>query len=276
MSKIFSRSFRVRYSDLDATGLVSPASCLRYLVETAYDWGEALGLGARDSERLGIFWLIRETELHLVRPLRHNDRFDFTIWMVGWQRVRGTRCFEITREGEVLAWGSQHIVCMDSATLRPTSPPEALIENFRIEQPRVFPFERFPKLEPPADCFTFSRQVEWGDLDTLEHINNAVYVTLAEEAAARWRAERGWPPAKLAEAGLTPRTRRVHVQYLSPALWGETLQFCVSPRQSGETGGTLFVGMSRPDGSRVCETLLDWQLLDRRSEQPCPLPPQLA
>ncbi len=244
-------------------------------METAYDGGEALGLGARDSERLGIFWLIRETELHLVRPLRHNDRFDFTIWMVGWQRVRGTRCFEITREGEVLAWGSQHIVCMDSATLRPTSPPEALIENFRIEQPRVFPFERFPKLEPPRRLLHLFPPGGVGDLDTLEHINNAVYVTLAEEAAARWRAERGWPPAKLAEAGLTPRTRRVHVQYLSPALWGKRSSFA-SPRARAAKPAARSLGHEPPQWPRVCETLLDWELLDRRSEQPCPLPPELA
>ena len=39
MSKIFTRTFRVRWSELDASGQVSPASYLRYLVETAYDWG---------------------------------------------------------------------------------------------------------------------------------------------------------------------------------------------------------------------------------------------
>lgn len=276
MSKIFTRSFRVRYSELDAAGWVSPAAYLRYLVETAYDWGEALGLGARDSERLGIFWLIRETEIRLLHPLRHNDRFDFTIWMVNWQRVRGTRCFELTSGGEVLAQGSQHIVCMDSSTLRPTSPPETLLENFRLEQPRVFPFERFPKIEPPATCFSFSRRVEWGDLDTLEHVNNAAYVTLAEEAAARWRAERGWNPAKFAAMGLTPRTRRVHIQYLSPALWGEALTFSVYPRESNATSSSLYVGLTRADGSLVCETLLDWELVERGNGPVRPLPPELS
>ena len=39
MSKIFTRTFRVRWSELDASGTVAPAAYLRYLVETAYDWG---------------------------------------------------------------------------------------------------------------------------------------------------------------------------------------------------------------------------------------------
>ena len=142
MSKIFTRTFRVRWSELDASGQVSPGSYLRYLVETAYDWGDALGLGAKDEGALGLFWLIRETEIHLLRSMGHNDVFEFTIWMVNWQRVRGTRCFEIKLKdsGEIIAQGTQHIVCMDRKTQRPTNPPETIINNFRLDEPRVFPF----------------------------------------------------------------------------------------------------------------------------------------
>lgn len=273
MSKIFTRSFRVRFSELDATGCVSPASHLRYLVETAYDWGDALGLGARDSQRMGIFWLIRETQFHLLQPLRHNDRFDFTIWMVNWQRVRGTRCFELSKNGgETIAFGSQHIVCMDARTLRPTSPPQSIIDNFRIETPRIFPFERFPKIEAHPAPFTFQRRVEWGDLDTLEHVNNAIYVTLAEEAAARNRADCGWPPARLAESNLIAATRSIHIQYLSPAVWGETLTLSTHLHHLQDTGGINYIGMTHADGSLACECLLGWELLDRSTRQPQPLP----
>ena len=164
MSKIFTRTFRVRWSEQNASGQVGPASYLRYLVETAYDWGETLGLGAESVETLGLFWLIRETEIHLLRPLRHNDVFDFTIWMVNWQRVRGTRCFELKlkESGEVIAQGSQHIVCMDVKTQRPASPPEEIINNFRLDDPRVFPFERFPKISAFEGAFVTQRQVELG------------------------------------------------------------------------------------------------------------------
>ncbi|PWH13182.1 MAG: hypothetical protein DDG60_10860 [Anaerolineae bacterium] len=275
MSKLFTRSFRVRYSELDATGLVSPASYLRYLVETAYDWGDALGLGAQDSAQLGIFWLIRETQLNILRSLRHNERFEFTIWMVNWQRVRGTRCFELTQNGEVIAQGSQHIVCMDATSLRPTAPPEALIENFRLENPRVFPFERFPKIEPHPAPFVFQRRVGWGDLDTLEHVNNASYITLAEEAATRYRAACGWPPKRLSDANLIVATRHLHVQYLSPAVWGETLTFCTYPYEVNETGGTLYIGMRHADGSTVCECLLGWELQNRLTGERQALPMEL-
>ena len=73
--------------------------------------GNRLGLGwdAKFSENPDVFRVIRETEMRFLGSLRHNDEFDFTIWMVGWQRVRGTRCFEVTRKdnGEVIAQDTQ-------------------------------------------------------------------------------------------------------------------------------------------------------------------------
>jgi acyl-CoA thioester hydrolase len=263
MSKIFTRTFRVRWSELDAGGTVAPAGYLRYLVETAYDWGDALGLGAEKDSHLGLFWLIRETEIRFLRPLRHNDVFDFTIWMVNWQRVRGTRCFELKLKdsGEIVAQGSQHIVAMSLETQRPASPPEDIIDNFRLEEPRVFPFERFPKVAPLETAAITRREVEWADLDALEHVNNAMYVTYAEEAAARDFSTRGWPPVKLAEAGLTVAVRRLQIQYLSPAVWGEVLTMATHPLAER----TRYVGMARADGSLVCECLLDWELVDRQT-----------
>jgi YbgC/YbaW family acyl-CoA thioester hydrolase len=277
MSKIFTRTFRVRWSEQDANGAVAPAGYLRYLVETAYDWGETLGLGVKLVDEIGLFWLIRETEIHFLHPLRHNDVFDFTIWMVNWQRVRGTRCFELTLKdsGAVIAQGTQHIVCMDSKTQRPASPPEDILNNFRLDEPRVLPFERFPKIAAAENPAVSQRQVEWQDLDALEHVNNATYVTYAEEAAARDLTTRGWPPAKLTEANLMVATRRIHIQYLSPAVWGETLTLATHPLTVSETGGTRYVGMSRTDGSPVCECILDWELADRATGEARPLPAEL-
>ncbi len=189
---------------------VSPANYLRYLSETAWDWGDAVGLGVNDSQILDLFWVIRETEIRFLRPLLHHDVFDFTIWLVNWQRVRGTRCFELKRKdnGEVVAQGTQQVVCMDSKTGRPVSLPEDVIDRFRLENPRVFPFERFPKITPAETPHITQRQVEWMDLDVYEHVNNAVYFSYAEEAAAQAFSARGWSPVKLAEANLTIATRR--------------------------------------------------------------------
>jgi YbgC/YbaW family acyl-CoA thioester hydrolase len=267
MSKIFTRTFRVRWGELDASGTVSPANYLRYLIETAWDWGVAAGMDANYSRNPDVFWVIRETEIHFLRPLRHDDVFDFTIWMVNWQRVRGTRCFELKfkESGDVIAQGTQHIVYMDTKTGRPTTLPEEEIEKFRLENPRMFPFERFPRIAAVEHSFTMQRQVESMDLDVYEHVNNVIYVNYAEEAAAQDFASRGWSPTKLAVANLIVATRRVQIQYLSIASWGETLNISTHMLTVKDTGGSRYVGMTRADGSLVVECIMDWELVDRKT-----------
>ena len=274
MSKIFTRTFRVRWGELDPSGTVTPANYLRYIVETAWDWGGAIGWGEKYSQNPDVFWVIRETEIHFLHPLRHNDEFGLTIWMVNWQRVRGMRCFELKlkESGNVIAQGTQQVVYMDTKTGRPMNLPEEEIEKFRLEDPRVFPFERFPKVAAVENPFTMQRQVEWMDLDVYDHVNNVIYVNYAEEAAAQDFSARGWTPAKLTEADLAVVTRRLHIQYGSIAAWGETLNISTHPLNIKDTSGSRYVSITRADGSPVAECIIDWELVDRKSGERRPLP----
>ena len=278
MSKIFTRTFRVRWGELDPSGIVNTANYLRYLIETAWDWGVAVGWGLNYSQNPDVFWVIRETEIRLLQPLRHNDVFEFTIWMVNWQRVRGTRCFELKlkESGVVIAQGTQQIVYMDTRTGRPANLPEEEIVKFRLEDPRVFPFERFPKIVPVENAFVMQRQVEWMDLDVYEHVNNVIYVNYAEEVAMQDFSTRGWTPARLAEANLGVVTRRVHIQYLSIAGWGDTLNISTHMLEVKDTGGSRYVSMTRDDGSSVAECIMDWELVDRKSGEARSLPDVLC
>ena len=276
MSKIFTRTFRVRWADLDPSGTVSPANYLRYVVETAWDWGVAIGWSSDYSKNTNVFWLIREVEINFLQPLRHNDEFRLTIWLVNWQKVRGTRCFEVTRKenGEVIAQGTQQVVCVDAKTGRPMNPPDS-VDALRIDNPRVFPFERFPKIMPVENPFVMQRQVEWMDLDVYDHVNNVIYVGYAEEIAIQELSARGWNPARLTEEGLCVVTRRLHIQYGSIAAWGEQLTISTHSLQKNDTGGSRFVGITRADGSSVAECILDWELIDRQNGEARSLPTEL-
>ena len=278
MSKIFTRSFRVRWAELDPSGSVSPANYLRYIVETAWDWGVAIGWGENYSQNTDVFWVIREAEIRFLRPLRHNDEFDLTIWLANWKKVRGTRCFELVRKdnGEVIAQGTQQVVYMDTKTGRPISLADEEIKKFRLENPRVFPYEKFPKIPPVAEGpFVMQRQVEWMDLDVYNHVNNVIYVNYAEEIAAQEMSARGWSPLKLAEAGLSVVTKRVHIQYGSMAEWGETLNVSTHMLNVNDTGGSRYVGIMRADGSSVAECILDWKLVDCVNGKARTLPDEL-
>jgi YbgC/YbaW family acyl-CoA thioester hydrolase len=146
------------------------------------------------------------------------------------------------------------------------------MDQFRFENPRVFPSERFPKIAAVENSFTMQRQVEAMDLDVYEHVNNATYVNYAEEAIAQDFSAKGWSPAKLAEANLIIAIRRVHIQYLSIASWGETLNIVIHPLEVKDTGGLRYVGITSVDGSHVAECVMDWELVDRKSGESRPLP----
>jgi YbgC/YbaW family acyl-CoA thioester hydrolase len=280
MSKIFSRTFRVRFYEVDETGQVGPAHYLRYLVETALDWGATGHLSMDDIDALGQVWVIRETDITFLQPLRYNDRFDFAIWLVNWRRVRGTRAFELTytEGGDVVAQGMQQVVCLDARTLRPTSAPNYLLDYFAIDHPRTFPQQRFPRVPPaPQSASTMQRLVEWQDDDLDGIVNNAVYADYAAEASARLLAQVGWPPDRLKDDGLVLRPRRLHIQYQAPARWGDRLQLVTYPLELDGNGWVQYTAIQRPPhGDGIVQCLFEWQVIDRASGEVRPLPTSLA
>ena len=279
MSKIFTRSFRVRWSETNANGQVDITSYLRYLIETATDWGTAGHLSLDDIHALGQAWVIRETQFDFFRPLAYDDRFEFTIWLVQWRRVRGTRHFELKLKdsGELAAQGAQQVVVLDSRTMRPISPPEHILEYYLLEDPLVLPTRPFPRLPPPPQsAFVTERRVEERDLDQMEIVDNTVYASYVEEAASRALAIVGWDPAALKAAGLAVRSRRVHLQYRSPAVWGDRLQVSTYLLGLGENGGDWVVAVQRvDDGVDIMNSVLSWDLADRATGEARPVPESL-
>ena len=280
MSKIFTRTYRARYSEINPNGQLTPTDFARYIIDAAYDWGEILGLGEKVSEELGLYWVIRETEIQFFGSLHFMDEFDFTIWMLDWKRVRGTRAFVVKRknQGATIAQGVQQIACLDRKTQRPVSPPVDLINNFRLDVPPELPSQRFPMISIlPEKSLTLQLKVVWQDLDILDIVNNANYIAYAEEAVTQAFATFGWSPIELKTHGLARVIRRLHIQYQMPAVWGDTLNMTIFSLKLDNMGGSLCVAMTRDsDGASIASCILDWGLIDRGSGDMLSLPESLA
>ena len=142
--------------------------------------------------------------------------------MIDWRRVRGTRCFVIVlkESGELVAQGTQEVVSLDPQTMRPVATPDHIIDSIRIENPRVLPHQKFPKFQVrPEAAFIIQKEVEWRDLDSQEHVNNANYPAFAEDASVHALATVGWSPSSFKIQGLVVANRRVHIQYQSSTPW---------------------------------------------------------
>ena len=279
MTKVFTRQFRVRWSEVIATNRVPASKYMEYLVETAYDWGAANKLGFEESHAYGLVWVILETDIHFLHPLRYTDEFDFTMWMVEWRKIRGTRAFELRLKDsdKIVAQGMQQVVSLDEDDLRPKAVGDDLISRFRLDEPRSFPTQRFPKLgESPAESFSIQRSVEWGELDTLVHLNNGEALRYADEVVIQFLSSIGWPPNRLFTEGMTPVPKRIHIKYQEPGLWADRLKIETYPTdvQPNEVTNTILVERET-DSKGVMQAIYHWGLVDLKTDKEHNLPPEL-
>ena len=279
MTKPFTKTFRVRLSEINAIGQVDLASYFRYVIETAWDRAATIGLSLAESDELGFAWVIREVEINLYRPLYAYENFDLTIWLIKWRRVRGTRGFElrIQGDGDLVADGVQQLVALDSKTLRPAAPPKHIMDRFLTENLRVLQQRPFLKFQIQHEAaYVKQRDVEWRDLDSLEHVNNATFAAFAEDAITQAFADVGWPPAHFKTQNLAVVNKRAHIQYQAPALWGDTLDVFTYLVELELTRCMWYIEIIRAsDEERIIQCVIELSLADRISREEQPLPESL-
>ncbi len=279
MTKVFTRQFRVRWSEVNATNRVPASKYMEYLVETAYDWGAANKLGFEESRANGLVWVILETDIRFLHPLRYTDEFEFTIWMVDWRKFRGTRAFElrIIDSDKIVAQGTQQVVSLDDDDLRPKVVPDELISRFRLDEPRSIPTQRFPKLgASPVGRFSIQRSVEWGELDTNVHLNNGEALRYTDEVIVQFLSSLGWPPNRLFTEGMAPVPNRIHIKYQEIGLWSDRLKIETYPTdvQPDEVINTIAVAR-QPNSKEILQAIYYWGLVDLKTDKKQNLPVEL-
>lgn len=223
------RTFRVRYYECDAYGHLNSVNYLRYMQETAFDASAAAGYDLQRYAEMNRYWLIRETDIEYFESVPYNAEIELTTWITDFRRVTSRRIYEFRRPEtpELLARAYTDWVFMNTKSRQPAAIPETLIAAFYPEgAPAQFPVRpSFPQPPPPpSGAFTARRSVEWHDLDAMLHVNNAVYMSYANECGFQCIAAFGWPWERLMENKLAIFIRRCQMQYLHPARYGDELE----------------------------------------------------
>ena len=223
------RQFRVRYCECDAYGHVNNTNYVRYMQETAFDASAAAGYDFARYDALGQYWLVRETEVEYLKPLRYGDTFEVKTWVVDFRRVRSRRAYELRKVGlgELVARGRTDWVYLDNATNRPTTVPAEMIAAFFPEgapqsAPPRAPFPAAP--EPPPGVFELRRRVAWQDIDMAWHVNNAVYLSYVEDCAMQLLSTYGWPVTRMSDENFAILVRQHQIEYLQPAVMDDELE----------------------------------------------------
>ncbi len=229
MPLVHERTFRVRHYECDAYGHVNNANYLRYMQETAFDASAAAGYDLARYAALGTHWLVRQTDIEFLDPLRYGDSVTVKTWVEDFRRVRSRRAYELRRaeQGEVVARATTDWVYVDGASGRPATVPAAMVAAFFPEgaPPPAPPRERHPAPPPaPPGVFKMRRHVLWQDLDSAGHVNNAQYLAFVTDCAFGVATAYGWSASQMQTAGFGILVRRLHVEYLQPAVLDDELE----------------------------------------------------
>ncbi len=219
---------RVAYHECDVNLIVRDACYLRYMQEAAFEASAAAGYWDDRYQALRRIWLIHETAVEYVAPLRYGDQVRIRTWVADFRRVRSRRAYELRREadGALAARASTDWVFLDRDTGRPAVIPDEVIAAFLPDDPPAAAQERtrFPAAPAaPPGVVMLRRPVLWRDLDSVGHVNNAAYSDLVEDAARQAASQAGWPAGRMAAEGFDLATQHLRIEYRQQARPGDEL-----------------------------------------------------
>ena len=228
MPIVHHETFPVRYWECNALGHLSSTNYFRWMQEAAFAASAAVGYDWARYREMGYVWLVRETDIRYLRPLRYGDRVDLRTWVLDFRRSRSRRAYEFASvdTGQPAATAVTDWVYVDARTVQPATVPARMQAAFCPDGPPggVPPRERFPASpDAPADVFSIGRQVEWHDIDMMWHVNNAVYLAYVEEAGVRLAEAHGWSAERMTEEHSAILTRRHRIEYRQAARMGDDL-----------------------------------------------------
>lgn len=275
------RNFRVRFYECDPNGHLNSANYLRYMQETAFDASAAAGYDMPRYDQMQRHWLIRESQVEYLLPLRYNQHVAVSTWIADFRRVTSRRAYEfrLVETGELAARAFTDWVFLDTSSDRPASIPHTLVADFFPEGvPAHFharqPFPISPPLPPGA--YKMRRLVSWQDIDALHHVNNAVYMDYTNECGFQVCTAFHWPWQRMVEQGFAIFLRQARLQYLRPAVLGDELEITTWVSDVRRvTSGRHYTIHRAGDGVLLAQAYTLGVWVDLHTGQPLRIPQQM-
>ena len=280
MAHTYRHTFHIRHDECDVYGHLNNAMYLRYMQEAAFLASADAGLDADAFQEMGRLWLIRGHEIEYLQPVRGGDTIEIKTWNLGVRRALARRAYEIRlpSNGTLVSRAHTDWVFLDRQSLRPATIPPEVVAVYLDPEEAAKPIHKpaFPKpLPAPKGVFRAQKKVEWRDLDAMQHLNNAVYPSYAEDAAMQLADHFGWSFKDWLEQGLGFVTRRHRIEYRLPATFEDTLEIATWLYHVRRTSATRYYGFYRMrDGELLAQMETLWALVDIHSGKLTRLPEQ--
>lgn len=125
--------------------------------------------------------------------------------------------------------------------------------------------------------FSLRWPVRGYELDSRGHVNNAVYLSWAEEVATAHAEAAGYGRAWGEERGGGWVIRRSEITYHRPAVYGDEVEVAVEVELVRGVRGVRRTAIRKiPDGALLAEVLTEWVWVRLSDGRPAPVPAQLV
>jgi len=182
----YTRRFRVRHYELDSFNHVNNAVYANYMQEAAIEASTEAGYSPAWYREHNTSWFIRQLSIRYYLQATYGDELDVTTWVSDLRRVMSNREYNITRvsDGALVARARVNWVYIDLKTGQPLRLPKEFerafaptgeMEELGIRMPK-------PRVTENAYRYHTQRRVQTHELDTAQHVNNAVYLHWAAQS----------------------------------------------------------------------------------------------
>lgn len=220
---VFVTDVRIRGTDLDREAKVSAATFLRYFENMRWD---AHAAGASALQGLfsgGRAAVVVAQRLRIFGEARFGMKLRGEMWLSRVGRTSlGIEHLLTTEQGEPVAQCGTTAVHL-GVNRRPEPVPDAIRSLVRTDRETVdLPA---PPEEAPADANVLPHRVRASEIDFLQHVNQANYLSHLDDARRTH--------------GSQERLRTAHIVYEREALESDALQLCTWWLEDGVVGGVV-------------------------------------
>ncbi len=273
MAATHTSTFTIRFYECDAFEHLNHANYVRLMQEAAFDASAAVGFSKATYEAMGYLWLARETEIEYLQPCFYGDTLEVKTWVADFRQVRSIRMYEFRKAGspEVVARGSTDWVYLERESGRISPIPPEMVAAFSGGDPvEKLPRPPFPKAPPaPEGVYRLRKRVEWRDIDSAQHLNNAAYLNYIEDCSIQAGRHYRWPLERIRQEQVGIYARRHRIAYHQPALLDDEVEISTWLFDIRRFSGTRHFDLHRvSDGALLAQVQTYWIWVDLKTGRP--------
>lgn len=236
----FTRRFRVRHYELDSFRHVNNAVYAHYMQEAAIEASTAAGYSPAWYREHNTSWFIRHLSIRYHAPAAYGDELEVTTWVSDMRRVTSNREYKITRasDGALIARARVNWVYVDLKTGQPRRIPKEFEQGFEpageLEELGI----RLPRPRVPENAYRYrtQRRVQTHELDTAQHVNNAIYLQWATQSYFDAIRTAGQPIEKIRNDWLVLQGGH-EMEYFEPAMDNDAIEIVSWIGEMGKVRG---------------------------------------